>query len=290
MRTGEPSFDLAQQRVTILGLGLMGGSLALALQGRVARLMGCDQDGAVVALAHQQGFLDQVSTDLVSLLPQTDLLVLAAPVRANLAVLARLPELAPDGLAVIDLSSTKMEIVNAMEQLPEQFVALGGHPMCGKAHSGLAHAEAALFQEKVFVWTPTARTTAGLRSLATQITQAVRADELWLPAEQHDHWTAASSHLPYLLAVALVAATPLEAKALIGSGFGSTTRIAASGVDMRLDILLTNQEPLLAVLERFRSRLAEFEIALQAVDALRLQQLMTEARSRHAQLVTNKEG
>lgn len=286
MKTTAPA--LAQQRLTIVGLGLMGGSLALALQGRVAWLAGVDLDPGTLDLARQQSFLNQVSADLVEILPHTDLLVLAAPVRANLKILEQLPHWLPAGLAVIDLSSTKVAIQVAMEHLPPQFSALGGHPMCGKAAAGLAHAEASLFQGATFAWTANRRTTPELQSLAAQITRVTGAQELWLPADRHDQWTAATSHMPYVLSAALAAATPLDTRPLVGPGFRSTTRIAGSGT-MMLDILLTNPAAILAALARVRSCLDEFEAALEAGDSERLQQWMTVAQARHAQLVRSGE-
>ena len=163
----EPDFTgLAAARVAVVGLGLMGGSLALALRGHCAELVGVEPDAPAAALACERGVVDRTAS--LAEATACDLLVLAAPVRAILALLAELRRLPPPAqtVAVLDLGSTKREVVAAMQLLPAPYDPIGGHPMCGKEVSGLAHAEAGLFRERVFVLTPLERTSSAGQNLA----------------------------------------------------------------------------------------------------------------------------
>lgn len=257
---------LAGRTAAILGLGLMGGSLALALRGKVKRLVGIDRDPAVLELAGQMGFTDQLSDDPAALLPGSDLVILAAPVLTIIDLLARLPDWHPGRAVVLDLGSTKAAITNAMEALPERFDPLGGHPMCGKERSSLAEAEAGLYNGAPFALTPLKRTSDTARGLAEQLVQAVGARPVWLDPAAHDRWVAATSHVPFLLANSLAACTPQEAAPLVGPGFRSTSRLAGTPLHIMLDILETNRENVLPALGRFRAQVERIEQLLRSAD------------------------
>jgi prephenate dehydrogenase len=265
--------SLSNCRVAILGLGLMGGSLALRLRGQCQSLLGCDPDPATLALARQWNLAEQVSDQPGDILPQADLVILAAPVRVILSLLDELPALHPGYAAVLDLGSTKTRIVQRMEALPERFDPVGGHPMCGKERGGLANADPDLYQSVPFALTPLPRTSPRLRQLAEQLVRLVGANPLWLEAETHDRWVAVTSHVPYLVANALAAVTPLEARPLVGPGLRSTTRLAPSGWTMMRDILETNQPNILAGLQRFRQQIEELEDRLAAGDLQAFEEL-----------------
>lgn len=276
---------LAEQTIAIVGLGLMGGSLALALRLHVGALLAVDPDPETRRYALERRLVNKASADPAEILPQANLIILAAPVRANLKILAQLPELCLSPCAVLDLSSTKAEIVAAMNQLPERFAALGGHPMCGKETSGLRHADAALFQDAVFAFTPTERATPELRSLGEKLAALLGSHALWLEAETHDRWVAATSHLPYLVSAALAGSTPVESAPLASSGFRSSTRLAASDVAMMLDILLTNRTPLLTALRKMCLTLNELETALTKSNENALREILTHARQNRAKIL-----
>jgi prephenate dehydrogenase len=265
---------LSASRTAIVGLGLMGGSLALALKGKCAALYGIDPDPQTLELASRLEIADRLSADLASLLPQADLVILAAPVRTILSLLRDLPALHPGPAVVLDVGSTKAEITEMMGTLPTRFEVVGGHPMCGKEQASLAHADPGIFSGSVFAFTSLSRTTDRARSLAAQISGAVGASPLWLDHHTHDHWTASTSHLPYLIANALAAATPEEASPLVGPGFLSTTRLAGSSTPMMLDILLTNRQNVLEAARRFRQSFESLEGLLDAGDEEALSNLL----------------
>jgi prephenate dehydrogenase len=289
--TDIPDFDpmnedgfFIEQNTCIVGLGLMGGSLALALRGYCTRIIGVDPNPETLALAREKHVVDFATDDLAAALAQSDLVILAAPVRANLTLLEKIPQIHPGPLAILDLSSTKAEIVAAMNRLSDGFAALGGHPMCGKETAGLAHADGKLFWDTTFALTETERTTHELRTLAEKIITIISAQPLWIDAVTHDRWAAATSHLPYLVSAALAASTPAEVVPLMGPGFQSTSRLAASDITMMMDILATNREQVLAALSRYRSTLDEFERALQNASES-LPTLLEKARQRKEKLV-----
>jgi prephenate dehydrogenase len=251
-----------KQNICIIGLGLMGGSLALALRGYCSRLIGVDLDSQTLTLARQKNIVDFATDSLPEALKQASLVILAAPVRTNLTLLKKIPTLHPKPLSILDLSSTKTAIVSAMDQLPDGFAALGGHPMCGKEKSGLSNADGKLFWDANFALTETARTTPALRALAGQMINIISAKPLWIDANTHDQWAAATSHLPYLIASTLAASTPTEAAPLVGPGFQSTSRLAGSDITMMMDILSTNHEQVLKALIRYKEMLDKIEIAM----------------------------
>jgi prephenate dehydrogenase len=277
--------QLAECRVAIVGLGLMGGSLALALRGHCRQLLGCDPDPAALELARQRNVVDQMALTPGEILPQADLVVLAAPVRAILGLLAALPQFHPGQAVVLDLGSTKHKIGQAMAALPERFDPIGGHPMCGRERGTLAAADAELFKERTFAFTALERTSPQARALANELTLTIGARPIWLDPVTHDRWTAATSHLPYLVANALAAATPDEVSPLAGPGFASTTRVAVTPSGMMLDVLLTNRENVLAVLGRFRGQLEQLEAALEQGDETTLQTLLLAGAMQREKLV-----
>lgn len=278
--------SLTEQRVAILGMGLMGGSLALALRGRVGALYGCDPDAQVCSLAIERQVVERCVQNAAAILPQVDIVILAAPVRAILQQIEELPHLMPGGAVVFDLGSTKSQICLAMTTLPAMFEAVGGHPICGKELGSLENAQADLYANAPFVLVALPNTTGRARQLVLQIVNHIRACPVWLDAETHDRWVAATSHLPYLAANALEAVTPDEAAALVGPGFRSTTRLAASPRRMMLDILLSNDSNILADLRLYRQQLERLEHSIAQGDEADLLELLEEGASQYTSMIT----
>jgi prephenate dehydrogenase len=278
-------FDLSAACLAIVGLGLMGGSLALALKGKCAALYGVSPSPATLETALRLGIVSRADTDPAAILPLADVIVLAAPLPAILNLLARLPELVPQRCIVLDLGSSKEIILTAMADLPERFDPIGGHPICGKERLSLANAEAGLYHGAPFVLTPLERTSNRARQCAQQIVTGVGSSVVWLDAATHDAGIAATSHLPYLLASALVLATPSVPEALVGPGFRSTSRLAATPSGMMLGVLQSNCTNLLAALAHFRSNLEALEAALRREDWDTLQSLLDQAADRRSGLV-----
>ena len=255
--TKEP--DFANSNVAIWGLGLMGGSLAMALSGKCASLVGIDPDPQIVELAVASQAFTCVANTPQDVIADADLIVLAAPVRAILKQIAALPRLHPNPCVVLDLGSTKRQILDAMLALPARFEPIGGHPMCGNEHSSFQHADADLFVGAPFALVTLSHSSAKGRALAETCVKISGAQPLWMDAETHDQWTALTSHLPYVIANALTASIPADTSTLAGPGLRSSTRLAASSPAMMLDVLLTNRDFLLDALQIFRTNLDRLE-------------------------------
>jgi prephenate dehydrogenase len=259
----EDGFRLQDSKITIIGLGLMGGSLALALKGKCAARFGIDSDRATINLALDKGIVDQADTDPARLLSQADLVILATPVPVIIDLIQKIPLLVQEPCILLDLGSTKQDIVQAMSTLPDDFDPIGGHPICGKEKLGLEHAEAGLFQNTPFVTTPLKRTTLRAREAVRQIILTIGANPIEMDAWEHDRALASTSHLPFLLSSALALSTPPEFVPFVGTGFKSTSRLAGTPSHMTLGILLSNRENILHAMQTFRNSLDHMESALQ---------------------------
>jgi prephenate dehydrogenase len=283
----EDGFRLQDSRIAIVGLGLMGGSLALALKGKCAALYGVDSDQATVELALAKKVVDQANRDPAMLLPQADLVILATPVPVILEFLQKLPSLLQKPCIVLDLGSTKRDILEAMAELPDDFDPVGGHPICGKENLGLENADARLFQGAPFVVTTLERTTKRARSAVTHIVSIVGARLIEMTAEEHDRILASTSHLPFLLSSALALSTPRDFLPLVGTGFKSTSRLAGTPSHMTMGILQSNRENILNAILVFRNALDQIESALQTENYLQLERTLNQSRSSYQTLVSN---
>lgn len=280
---------LPDARVAILGLGLMGGSLAYGLSGKCAALIGIDPDAHALHLAKASGIFQELHARPEAITTPVDIWILAAPVRSILAILAEMSQWQDRRGIVLDLGSTKAQITQAMQALPLAFDPLGGHPMCGKEQGSLLHAEAGLFRSANFAFCRLERSTTRAMQFAGELAAVVGAAPLWLDARTHDQWTAATSHLPYLIANALAAATPLQVAPLIGPGFRSTTRVAGSNSGMMLDILLTNRAQILAAAAGFQDAFQKLLAMLESDSEGELAQTLQTGRVQRAELLNLQE-
>lgn len=234
------------QTIAIVGIGLIGGSLALALKERKVyqKILAIDRNEETCTHARTRGIEATGELDAIA---QADVIILATPVRTIIELLPRVGALARAGAMVMDLGSTKRDIVRAMNELPTHLQAIGAHPLCGKETAGFLSADANLFQNTVFALTPLARTSAPTLAYAQKLVQLVGARPLIVEAERHDRILATTSHLPYLLATTLMLVADERARnddllfTLAASGFRDTSRLAASDTTMMLDILMTNR-------------------------------------------------
>lgn len=281
----KPDFLLARSRIAILGLGLMGGSLALGLRGKCAAIYGIDPHPATLELALSQHIVDEADSDPARLLPMADAVILSAPVPAILSLLEQLPSFTSNPCIVMDLGSTKRMVVEAMARLPGRFDPIGGHPLCGKEKLSLANAERTLYYAAPFLLTPLERTSPRALSAAHQIIEALGAKAKILDASDHDRMLGSTSHLPFLIASALALATPREMASFLGPGFKSTSRLAGTPSSMMLGVLQTNHENVLKGLQRMQSQLAEIESALSSRDFAKLESILNEARNKYQALI-----
>ncbi len=227
----------------------------------------------------------RATTQLAEALDGADIIVLATPVRNIIRQIHQLGKMNLPRCLLLDLGSTKQDIVRAMEILPPHVEPLGSHPMCGKELSGLTAADPALYRGALWVLVPLARTSDAAVSLASDLISAVGARPLLMEAARHDQLVAAISHLPYVLAVALVLAvarlgeTDAMVWQLAASGFRDTSRLAGSDVDMMLDILMTNRAAIGEMLACASSQLCHLADLIARGDEESLRALLTLARA-----------
>jgi prephenate dehydrogenase len=279
----EPGFKtrLADCHVGIIGLGLMGGSLALALRGACRSISGYDTDPNTITQALDRGII-QRPIELRG--DEVDLLILAAPVSAILAWIDRVPQVFSGEFHLIDLGSTKTQIVERMQALPDRISPLGGHPMCGKETSGLGVASGDLYRDCLFALTPLDRTRPVTMNIAQELIATLLARSLLLDPQAHDRAVAVISHLPYLMASSLIdAVTTMNDDAawtLAASGFRDTSRLAASDVTMLLDILKSNRREVLHALDRAQASLQEMIDLIDRADWMELRSKLEAARAK----------
>jgi prephenate dehydrogenase len=281
------------EKLVIVGVGLIGGSLALALdRNSLARhIVGVGRTQQSLARALQLGVIDEAATDMASAVRDADLVFLAVPVAQTEATLRQIaPHLGLRSI-VTDAGSTKSDVVAAAR------AALGGkfpqfvpaHPIAGKEHSGVDAAEAGLFDGKRCVLTPTSDTAGHAVDVVRDMWTAAGALVSEMAPDQHDRVFAAVSHLPHLLSFALVTAIAREDDAALkfahaGGGFRDFTRIAASSPEMWRDVLLANKPAVLRELVAYEQELALLRRMLEQEDGAALEAEFDRARAVRSQL------
>ena len=271
--------------VTIIGLGLMGGSLAGALRGKCRSVVGVARRSDAVERALALGLVDRATTDAGDGVSSADIAILATPVRVILRQMAELAPLLPEECLLLDLGSTKGQIVAAMEGLPGHIQPLGGHPMCGKEVSGIEVADPTLYRGTTFILSPLERTSEAALALGKDLARAIGAQPLVLDAERQDFLVGTLSHLPYLLACALVATADATtspdpaAWEIVAGGFRDTSRVSGSDVTMMLDILLTNPTEVLQAVDTFQGQLQNLADLIEAGDENGLRAALDATRS-----------
>jgi len=275
-------------KVAVIGVGLIGGSFALALKGAgaCASVVGVGRNPENMRVARERGIVDAVETDAATAVRGADLVLVATPVAQFEALFARIvPSLSPAAL-VMDAGSTKQDVVAAaraaLGSRISQFVP--AHPIAGAELSGAAAAKADLFRGKRVVLAPQAENSPALVERAAAVWEACGARISQMSAVEHDSVFAAVSHLPHLLAFALVqeVAQRTNSGQLFGyaaGGFRDFTRIASSHPEMWRDICVANREALLAELDRYVDRLRAVRAPLAAGDGAALEAVFDEART-----------
>ncbi len=271
---------LSDAHVVIVGLGLMGASLGYDLRGHCRQITGLVRRSESVTEALDIGCVDQATIDPVAALPDADLVILATPVRVLLRQIAEFGPLLRPGALLTDMGSTKAEICQALQALPSHVQVIGGHPMCGKEQAGLRAAEPGLYQDCTYVLCPLPRTAETSQKLMLDLVQHIGARPLLLDPHRHDRLVAAISHLPYVVSSALVAHVTAVGEAdphvwdVAASGFRDTSRVAASAVDVMLDILLTNRTAVLTAIDDYELRLAGLRELLERGDEVGLRTML----------------
>lgn len=284
---GEQSETPLFAKCCIIGLGLMGGSLGMALgrHGVVEERWGYDHREDVMEEARNRDAVDRTG-ELPAALEAADLVVLALPVRQASEMIRQIAPLLKSGTMVTDLGSTKKTILDAMSRwLPRGIVAVGGHPMTGSEKAGIRAADPLLLENAVYLLTPAAGTSRQAVATMEKMVRAIKAYPVVLEAEEHDQLVALVSHLPHLLAVALVntvrhAEGEQELiRVMAGGGFRDTTRIALGDTSVWYDIFSTNSHHLKESLQRFQEELKALWLLLEKKEEEAARMALDEAKA-----------
>lgn len=284
---GTPVFE----QLGLLGCGLMGGSFALAMKkaGLVKRVVGYSKSPSTTDRARQLGVIDVEAPSALLAVAGADIVLLAVPVAATESTLKAIKHLVTPRMLVMDVGSTKADVVQAARgALRDQFGSfVPAHPITGSESSGVEHAQADLYAGRQVILTPTERTLTDQLGKAEAVWSALGCRVRSMSPESHDAAFAAVSHLPHLLAFAMINSINAQPEgdvflSLAGPGFRDFTRIAASDPKIWRDILLANRTELIAQSRHFTQALQQMEQAMRQGDGQALEDLITLASETRA--------
>jgi prephenate dehydrogenase len=283
-------------KVALIGVGLLGGSIGLALrQRRLAdACLGFVRREASVAECGRLGVVDRAATDLRVVVQDADLIIFCTPIAQMRAMAEQCLPVLKAGALVTDVGSVKGSVVAELEPLFSRAGAcfVGSHPMAGAEKTGPAAARANLFEGAVCVVTPSSKSPAAAVQQVEAFWTALGGRSLRLTPDQHDSLVARSSHLPHVVAAELAnyvlsPAHPAEQPALCATGFRDTTRIASGSPEMWRDIALGNRKHLARALGVFIEDLQEFQLALERGDTAAVDEFFETAKHRRDQWLGN---
>lgn len=287
------------ERVAIIGLGLIGGSMGMALlQGKVARgVVGYDREARALEVGLEVGAISEAAGSAPAAVKDANLVILAVPVGSMLTVACQIAPYLPPEAVITDTGSTKGSLVRALEDIfGSRANYIGGHPMTGSERAGIGAADRYLLENAVYLLTPTERTNQEALHWLEKILKALGARVLCLSPEDHDRIVGAVSHLPHLLAVSLMQlAFKLSEQhpqllMLAAGGFRDTTRVAGGNPIMWRDIYLSNAQTILEMLELWQKELQRLGDLIKAGDRTGLEQVLQNARSLRAQIPARQKG
>jgi prephenate dehydrogenase len=279
---------IAFQQVTIVGLGLLGSSLGLALKrlSPAPRVIGCDLEGSARREANSRKAVDGATSNVVDAVEGSDLVVLATPVRAIELVMEEIGPVLAAGTVVTDTGSTKRQIVDwAAKYLPANVSFVGGHPMTGRTTAGTRGPAAELFENAVYCISSPPSADAKAVENVVKMVEALGSTPYFVEPDEHDGLVASISHLPYVVSTAImrIAATDRgwrEAKTIAAGGFATATHLTDGDPRMFADICLTNREQVARQLTRMIEELTAIRSEVERGDEVIYNRFL-EARAAH---------
>jgi prephenate dehydrogenase len=281
------------RRLSILGVGLLGGSIGLAVRNRIknCRVVGYGHRRETLQAALEMGALDEAFDDPGAAVGGADLVILCTPVGLLSPLLEQIAPSLADGAIVTDVGSTKRTVVEAGEKLlPGGVHFVGSHPMAGSEKRGVQFARADLFEKAVCITTPTPRTDPTALARVETFWQTLGMRTTRLSPDRHDQLLADVSHLPHVLAAALVSMQEDAAFNLCGKGFLDVTRIAGGDAALWRDILLDNRDNVLLSVKRLSEPLRELEVLLETNQSDALEAWLKSAAERRQKALERREG
>ncbi len=285
------------EQLGLIGCGLMGGSFALALKraGLVKTVVGYSKSPSTTERARKLGVIDVEAPSALLAVAGADIVLIAVPVAATEATLKAIKHLITPQMLVMDVGSTKRDVVEAGRLVLREHLGsfVPAHPITGKEVAGVDHADADLYVGKQVILTPIEHTQTKQLQMAVNVWTALGCRVQQMSPEAHDAAFAAVSHLPHLIAFALMNAISGQAQSqeflsLAGPGFRDFTRIAASDPRVWRDILLSNREELLSQSKIFRNHLKAFELMLAKSNGQNIEGLIAQASNTRSQWRMNQ--
>jgi prephenate dehydrogenase len=279
------------EQLGLIGCGLMGGSFALALKraGLVKRVVGYSKSPSTTERARQMGVIDVEAPSALLAVAGADIVLLAVPVAATEATLKAIRHLVTNKMLIMDVGSTKRDVIDAARRVLRDHVGsfVPCHPVTGKEVSGVEHADPDLYVDKQVILTPIDRTDPLQLEKAVNLWDALGCRVMRMTPDAHDAAFAAVSHLPHLIAFALINAIATQEPGrdfltLAGPGFRDFTRIAASDPKVWRDILLANRNELLAQSKLFKDMLQSMEAMIENGDGDAVEALIDQASATRA--------
>jgi prephenate dehydrogenase len=267
--------------LAIIGVGLLGGSLALAARSRrlADRIIGTGTQPEAIARACQRGLIDEGFFDVALAAERAQAIIVCTPVDHIVEHVLVAANACACGTLLTDVGSTKAVIVRGLQgRLPPGRTFIGSHPLAGSEKRGADHADAHLFAGRLVVLTPTETDDAETIQRVTAFWQALGARVKLMTPEDHDRAVAMTSHLPHVLAAVLAGVLPDEQRALAASGFRDTTRVAAGDPSLWTGIVLHNREAIVEALSSFEGALAQLRDALVQGDRAAIDALLTQGK------------
>ena len=284
--------EFQERSVAILGLGLMGASLGLALRGKGVRVVGYNHSPANARTALERGAVDAVASSPAEAVAGASMVVLAAPVLANIVFADAIAGALEEGAVVTDMGSTKGEFCHRVAAEHPGMCLVGSHPVAGSEKQGAGAARADLFEGRRCVVTPLSGTPEEAVQRVEALWRAVGAGTLRMPPEDHDRLLARTSHLPHLVSAALAETIGRdraeEVGTFCGPGFCDTTRLAAGSIPMWRDILETNRAAIESELRAFKDALDALYRDIQAGDSVSWTRFLDRARAARAALLEGR--
>jgi prephenate dehydrogenase len=269
----------------IVGVGLIGGSIGLALRARrlASHVIGVGRNAVSLEQAVRLGAIDRGATDLDSAASSADLIIVCTPVNRVAADVVRAAAAAPPGVLITDVGSSKRQIVEAVERNPRAAaVFVGAHPLAGSERRGPVHARADLFEDRVCIITPTPRTPLECTRETLALWTALGCRVVEMSPLEHDEILAYTSHLPHAVAAALAASVPAEWLPLAAGAYRDGTRVAAADTDLWSAIFRENRGPMLKALGTLQNCLDAFKYALMTDDESAIRSWWEQARARRS--------
>lgn len=281
------------KKLTIIGVGLIGGSLARALkkQGAVEHIVGCGRDNTQLQKALELGVIDQAETDIKKAVNNAEIVVAAVPLGAMYNVFSDMKNALPENAVLTDVGSSKRSVIDdakrAFGEIPSNFVP--GHPIAGTEKSGVEASFDSLYNDRCVILTPHAESHRWAVDKCRAMWTSAGAEVVEMSAGHHDEVLAATSHLPHVLAFALVDTLGQmqehnEIFKFAAGGFRDFTRIASSDPDVWRDICLANSDALLATLNLYKKELDALAMAIEKKDSQQIETILRrskEIRDRH---------